>query len=257
LFQGRNKSASPYVKLRTSTRPIEALSTEHTSIGISTLGDQDHEWRVTPRQAREIQLRLRGAVRTYDDLGTVRCVAGVDVGFEEGGAVTRAAVAVLSFPGLEPVDRALAKRPTCFPYVPGLLSFREIPAVMDALRRLERPPDLLLCDGQGYAHPRRFGLACHLGVLTGLPSIGVAKTRLTGAHGAVGRRKGDRAWLVDGGERIGAVLRTRDDVKPLYVSIGHKVSLQTALDYVLACTTRYRLPETTRWAHRIASVEKG
>jgi deoxyribonuclease V len=165
-------------------------------------------------------------------------------------------VAVLSYPGLEPVDRALAKRPTVFPYVPGLLSFREIPAVLDALAMLNRPPDLLLCDGQGYAHPRRFGLACHLGVLAGLPSIGVAKSRLIGEHEPVGREKGDRVWLRHDGEIIGAVLRTRRDVQPLYISVGHRVSLQTAIDYVLGCTTRFRLPETTRWAHRIASVEK-
>jgi deoxyribonuclease V len=239
------------------TRSIETLTIEHAGTGTSTLGDQDQEWRVTPRQAREMQLRLRGSVRPYDDLGPVQRVAGVDVGFEGGGSVTRAAVAVLSFPGLRLLDRALAKRPTCFPYVPGLLSFREIPAVLDALQLLERTPDLLLCDGQGYAHPRRFGLACHLGVLTDLPSIGVAKTRLIGDHEPVGRRKGDRAWLVDAEETIGAVLRTRDDVKPLYVSVGHRISLGTAIDYVLACTTCYRLPETTRLAHRIASVEKG
>ena len=238
-------------------RPTVMSSTEQAGPGTGEEGGQDHGWRVTPRQAREIQLRLRGSVSRHDDLGTVDCVAGVDVGFEVGGAVTRAAVAVLSFPALELVARALAKRPTGFPYVPGLLSFREIPAVLDALQMLERPPDLLLCDGQGYAHPRRFGLACHLGVLTGLPSIGVAKTRLIGEHEALGRSKGDLAWLTDAGETIGAVVRTRDDVKPLYVSVGHRVSLRTAVDYVLACTTRYRLPETTRWAHKIASHEKG
>jgi deoxyribonuclease V len=121
---------------------------------------------------------------------------------------------------------------------------------------LERAPDLLLCDGQGYAHPRRFGLACHLGVLTHLPTIGVAKSRLVGEHGSLGREKGARVPLTDGAETIGVVLRTREGVRPVYVSIGHRISLRTAIRYVLACTPRYRLPETTRWAHRIASAEK-
>jgi len=188
-----------------------------------------------------------------DRLGDVRRVAGIDVGFERDGAISRAAVAVLDFPELRLVESAVARLPTSFPYVPGLLSFRETPAVLEALGRLSERPDLLLCDGQGYAHPRRFGLACHLGVLTGLPSIGVAKSRLIGTHGALPEQK--RAWvpLLDGDETIGAVLRTRSAVAPLYVSIGHRVSLPTAIRWVLACTTRYRLPETTRHAHRLAS----
>jgi deoxyribonuclease V len=180
-------------------------------------------------------------------------VAGIDVGFEEAGSVTRAAVAVLAFPTLRPLESALARLPTAFPYVPGLLSFREIPAVLEALHQLSAPPDLLLCDGQGYAHPRRFGLACHLGVLTGLPSIGVAKSRLLGTHGPLPAHKGAWVPLLDGEETVGAVLRTRTGVAPLYVSIGHRVTLPTAIHWVLACTTRYRLPETTRQAHRLAS----
>lgn len=216
-----------------------------------------HEWAVSPAEARAIQQRLRGRVLVHDDVPPVGRVAGVDVGFEAGGKVTRAAVAVLSFPGLQPLERVLAKRPTQFPYVPGLLSFREIPAVLDALEQLSRPPDLLLCDGHGYAHPRRFGLACHLGVLTGLASIGVAKTRLIGEHEPVSLEKGDLAWLKCDGEVIGAVVRTRRDVQPVFVSIGHRVCLATAIRYLLACTTKYRLPETTRCAHRLASLEKG
>jgi len=191
-----------------------------------------------------------------DDFKQVETVAGLDVGFEEEGKVTRAAVVVLRFPDLAPLDRALAKRPTSFPYIPGLLSFRETPAVLDALAKLRIEPDLLLCDGQGYAHPRRFGLACHLGLLTGLPSIGVAKSRLIGEHGVLGEKKGAHTWLWHDGEIIGALLRTRARVQPVYVSIGHRVGLETALDYVLACTTRYRLPETTRQAHRLASEMK-
>jgi deoxyribonuclease V len=137
--------------------------------------------------------------------------------------------------------------------VPGYLSFRELPAVLQALEGLTTMPDLLLCDGQGLAHPRRFGLACHLGVLTDLPSIGVAKSRLIGVHEDPPPEKGQWVALTDKGEIIGAVLRTRSKVSPLYVSLGHRISLPTAIDYVLRCTTRYRLPETTRWAHRLAS----
>ena len=188
-----------------------------------------------------------------DRLGDIRRVAGVDVGFEQGGRITRAAVAVLGFPDLEPASEAIARLPTSFPYVPGLLSFREIPAVLAALQQLEELPDLLLCDGQGLAHPRRFGIACHLGVLVDLPSIGVAKSRLLGEHEEPGPDKGSWEPLLDRGETIGAVVRTRSRVKPLYVSIGHRLSLDTAIRYLLACTPRYRLPETTRRAHRLAS----
>ncbi|MET0013765.1 MAG: deoxyribonuclease V [Sedimenticola sp.] len=212
-----------------------------------------HPWDVSPGEAREIQQQLRGRVITSDRLGKVRHVAGVDVGFEENGRITRAAVVLLSFPGLKPEASAIARRPTGFPYVPGLLSFREIPAVLDALEKLERLPDLLLCDGQGIAHPRRFGIACHLGLLTDIPAIGVAKSRLTGTHGELPAAKGSWVPLMDGEERIGAVLRSRTNVSPLYISPGHKISLETAIDYVLACTPKYRLPETTRRAHRLAS----
>jgi len=204
-------------------------------------------------QARAVQESLRGKVITEDKLGAVKTVAGVDVGFERAGAVTRAAAVVMDFPGLETREQAVARQPTRFPYVPGFLSFREAPAVLAALEQLRQVPDLLLCDGQGIAHPRRFGIACHLGVLTDIPSIGVAKSRLVGTHGTVPKVKGAWAPLMDAGEVIGAVLRTRDGVKPLYVSIGHRVSLDTAIDYVLRCTTKYRLPETTRLADRLAS----
>jgi deoxyribonuclease V len=160
---------------------------------------------------------------------------------------------VLDFPSLEPVEHAVVRRKTRFPYVPGYLSFREAPAALAAMRRLRRAPDLIVCDGQGFAHPRRFGLACHLGLLANLPSIGVAKSRLIGEHAMLGSRRGEWVPLVDDGERIGAVLRTRTGVRPVYVSVGHRISLETAIDYVLRCTTRYRLPETTRQAHRLAS----
>jgi len=210
---------------------------------------------VTPREAIALQRELRERVVRTDRIGRVRHVCGIDVGFEEDGKITRAAVVVLGFPSLELVEQAIARRRTSFPYVPGLLSFREIPAVLEALARLRIRPDLLLCDGQGIAHPRRCGLASHLGLATGLPSIGVAKTRLVGEHRAPPKRRGAWTPLIDAGETIGAVLRTRAGVKPVYVSIGHRVSLPTAIEYVMACCTRYRLPETTRWAHHLASAK--
>jgi len=212
-----------------------------------------HPWEVTAGEARQIQEQLRSQVIRRDVLGQVRLVAGVDVGFENDGSVTRAAIAVLSFPRLDLVERAIARRPTRFPYVPGLLSFRETPAVLDALESLENIPDLLLCDGQGFAHPRRFGLACHIGVVSRIPSIGVAKTRLIGTHDPVPLERGKWEPLREEGEVIGAALRTSRGIKPVYVSVGHKVSLATAIEYVLRCTPRYRLPETTRMAHRFAS----
>lgn len=212
----------------------------------------EHRWDVTPAEARSIQERLRSRVIPVDDLGEVSSVAGTDVAFEDGRRITRGAVAVLDFPALVLREKAVARRPTAFPYVPGLLSFREIPVLLDALAELASPPDLLLCDGQGLAHPRRFGLACHVGVLTGLPAIGVAKSRLLGSHEEVPDRRGAWVPLVDKGETVGAVLRTRQGVRPVYVSIGHRVSLETAIRFTMACLTRFRLPETTRWADRIA-----
>jgi deoxyribonuclease V len=214
---------------------------------------QLHLWDTSPTEAAAIQLRLGDRVIAEDALGSVRSVAGIDVGFEDGGKVARAAVVVLGFPGLEVLEQILARRASSFPYIPGLLSFREIPAVLDAFERLRFNPDLILCDGQGLAHPRRFGLACHLGVLTDLPTIGVAKTRLVGTHTEPGLARGDWAPLWDAGSVIGAVLRTRSQVKPLFVSIGHRIGLDTAIGYVLACSPRFRLPETTRRAHRLAS----
>lgn len=212
-----------------------------------------HRWDVTPQEAVVIQQQLRDQVITKDDFGAINYVAGVDVGFEDDGAVTRAAVAVLSFPELELQEHAIARRPTTFPYIPGFLSFRESPAVLNALAQLTTAPDILLCDGQGYAHPRRFGIACHLGVITGLPAIGVAKTRFIGNNEPVPDERGVWQPLYVRDEVIGAVLRTRAKTQPIFVSIGHRISLTSAIDLVMGCTKLYRLPETTRWAHRLAS----
>lgn len=212
-----------------------------------------YRWPTTVARARRIQEQLRARVVCEDRLGRVRHVAGVDVGYEAGGEITRAAVALLSFPELALRAYAIVRRRTRFPYVPGYLAFREIPAALDALARLPVRPDLLVCDAQGYAHPRRIGLASHLGIVAGLPSIGAAKSRLIGEHAPVPARRGCWRALIDRGEVIGAALRTRTGIKPIYVSIGHRVSLATAIDYVLRLTPRYRLPETTRAAHALAS----
>ena len=212
-----------------------------------------HPWTLAPAEAMALQRELRAQLILSDQLGPVRRVAGVDVGFEADGTVTRAAVAVLRYPELDLLESAIARRPTTFPYVPGLLSFRELPAVLDALAQLREPPDLLLCDGQGIAHPRRFGIASHLGLLVNIPAIGVAKTRLHGTHEEPPNQRGAWSPLRAEGEIIGAALRSRSGVKPLYVSPGHRISLETALAYVMGCCTRYRLPETTRHAHRLAS----
>ncbi len=220
------------------------------SIGVTG----DRPWPQTPAQAIAVQRELAPRVVRMDDVGAVRRVAGVDVGFPGGGQIARAAVAVLSFPDLQPVEHALAELPVALPYIPGLLSFRELPAVLAALARLNELPDLLLVDGQGLAHPRRFGIACHLGVLTGLPTIGVGKTRLVGTHEPVPDRRGAWVPLRDRDEVIGAVLRSRVGVTPIYVSLGHRVSLERAIEWVMACTGRYRLPYTTRAAHSLAST---
>jgi deoxyribonuclease V len=212
-----------------------------------------HSWNLSPSEALALQRAGAAQLILEDRLGPVRRVAGVDVGFEAGGAITRAAVAVLRYPELAVLETVMARRPTTFPYRPGLLSFRELPAVLEALAQLPEPPDLLLCDGQGIAHPRRFGIASHLGLLVDIPTIGVAKTRLCGTHEEPPHQRGAWAPLWAKGEMIGAVLRTRPGFKPLYVSPGHRISLDSAIAYVMACCTRCRLPETTRHAHRLAS----
>ncbi|MDY6943959.1 MAG: deoxyribonuclease V [Pseudomonadota bacterium] len=210
-------------------------------------------WDYTPKQAVALQRSLASRVQRVDRLGEVHRVAGVDVGFPERGKLTRAAVAVLAFPSLELVDHSVVSVPTRFPYVPGLLSFREIPAILEALSGLASQPDLMLVDGQGIAHPRRLGIASHLGLELDCPTIGVAKSRLVGQFVEPSNHKGDWTPLCDGEEVIGAVLRTRAAVRPVFVSIGHRVCLETAIRYTLQCTTRYRLPETTRYADRLAS----
>lgn len=179
-----------------------------------------------------------------------RTLAGLDVAYDDDGDRLAAAVVVLDAETLEVRDTAVARGKPAFDYVPGLFAFREIPALLEALGKLSAPPDVLICDGHGLAHPRRFGLAAHLGVLTDRPSFGVGKTRLLGEWEPVGPRRGDSSALIDAGETVGAVLRTRAGVKPVFVSVGHRMDLATACALTLTLTPRFRLPETTRAADR-------
>jgi deoxyribonuclease V len=215
--------------------------------------ENNQKWPKTIEQAKIVQQQLCSQVIKTDQLNAVQFVAGVDVGFEQNDTISQAAVVVLSFPDLKLQEYAVSCFNTTFPYVPGFLSFREVPVILDALSKLTITPDLILCDGQGMAHPKRFGFACHLGVLTDIPTIGVAKSRYIGTHAELPSEKGSWQPLIDKRETIGAVVRSRTNVKPIYVSIGHKISLETAINYVLRCLTQYRLPETTRLSDRIAS----
>jgi deoxyribonuclease V len=210
----------------------------------------EQPWPRSLAEARLLQERLRGRVVTEDKLGAVQRVAGVDAHYSVDSVW--AAIAVMTFPDLVLVESALIRRPLFFPYLPGLLSFREAPAILEILHQLSKKPDLLLVDGQGLAHPRRFGLACHLGVLSEVPTIGVAKSRLTGTYQEPGIERGAWSELVDRGETIGAVLRTRSAVRPMFVSIGHRVSLKTAIDLVLRSTSQFRLPEPIRVADSLS-----
>ncbi|HRK95148.1 MAG TPA: deoxyribonuclease V [Rhodospirillales bacterium] len=215
-----------------------------------------HGWSLSVREAIDLQSRIAGGVVREDRLGEVRLVAGVDVAYDRRGrsGIARAAVVVLSFPDLSVVEQAAVEVAVEFPYVPGLLTFREAPAAIAALERLSARPDVLLCDGQGLAHPRRLGFAAHLGLFLDAPSVGVAKSVLIGTYEEPGPAKGDWSPLMDKGEVIGAALRTRAGVRPIYVSIGHRVSLPTAISLVLACTTSFRLPQTTRAADRLSKT---
>ena len=204
-------------------------------------------WPTTAEEALAVQEQLRGQVdRIGPGPSDPQYVAGLDVAYD--GDDFAAAVVVLDGTSLEEVDRAVVGGRTAFPYVPGLFAFREVPGLLDALGKLQVTPDLLVCDGQGLAHPRRFGLACHLGVLTGIPSIGVGKTAFVGTFDEPGPQRGESADLVLDGEVVGCVLRTQYKVKPVFVSVGHRISLETATSLVLRLALRYRLPETTRAA---------
>jgi deoxyribonuclease V len=204
--------------------------------------------------ARLEQERLRHQVILEDGFSSLDLVAGVDVAFADQGRWSKAAIVIMTYPELKVVETAIAAIPTAFPYYSGFLSFRELPVILAAWQKLQRQPDLILCDGQGIAHPRRFGLACHLGVHLNLPTIGIAKSRLIGSYEPVPTEKGAWVTLQHHKETIGIVLRSRTNVKPLFISVGHKVSLANARQIVLHCLGRYRLPEPTRQADKISKL---
>jgi deoxyribonuclease V len=208
-----------------------------------------------PTGVAEALAMQRARSRQVDTTGlpmAVATVAGVDAAYEPRSELVVAAAVVLAVATLRPVAQATAVERVAFPYVPGLLACREVPALLAALRKLPKAPHLLVCDGNGVAHPRRFGLACHVGVETGLPTIGVAKTPFVGRHAEPGPRRGDIADLVDGGEVVGRVVRTRDGVRPVHVSVGHRIDLDAACQWVLHLAPRYRQPEVIRAADHLA-----
>lgn len=209
-----------------------------------------HAWNLNEAQAIQLQQEWSQRVIRTDDFGEIKTVAGVDVAYSHKTERVVAAVAVLEASTLQPLQTVYADLENAFPYISGLFSFRELPAIIKALEQLQVLPDLIICDGQGYAHPRRFGLACHLGVMFDVPTIGAAKKRFIGEYQEPNHTRGSQSFLIDhdNNEIVGTVLRTQDGINPVYVSIGHKVSLNTACHWVLQLANQYRLPETTRLA---------
>jgi len=213
-----------------------------------------HSWNVTLREAVAIQTRLRGMLRFRPVRKKIRFIGGADVSAVRSGEKLFACVVVLDFPSLEVKEFACVSCRAAFPYVPGLLSFREIPPVIEALRKIKTSPDIIICDGQGYAHPRRLGLASHLGLLIDAETIGCAKSRLVGTFREPGNKRGNVTSLYHEGEKIGAVLRTKDNVKPLFISPGNNIDLRSCIRIVLGCCRGYRLPETVRQAHHLVNL---
>lgn len=211
-----------------------------------------HSWQVSPAQALDIQLRLASQVSRGNEVANPRFIAGVDISVNRARGIATGATVVLNYPELRLVETKVVSGKVDFPYVPGLLSFREAPLTLAACERLTLTPDLILVDGQGIAHPRRMGLASHLGLFLDTPTIGCAKSRLCGSHKQPGDELGSYSEVVEGGETIGVALRTKLGTKPIYVSIGHKVDLETAIYWVLECCRGYRLPEPCRLAHLTA-----
>lgn len=209
----------------------------------------EHRWDITPTEARALQAELAGKVDTTSPLPDWKTLAAADVSFDRGSDVLFAAVVVVQAETFEPIEKVGLAAPANFPYVPGLLSFREAPALLEAFDRLKTTPDIVLCDGQGIAHPRRLGIASHLGLRLGLPTVGCAKSLLCGHYDEPGPNRGDRSPLIYKGQTIGAVLRTRAKVTPLFVSPGHRCDMAGAVSLVLETTRKYRLPIPSRLAH--------
>ena len=215
-----------------------------------------HEWDLSCKEAIEIQRILASQVRFIAMKKKPTIVAGLDCAFSKDGKRIFAAAVVIDLSDFSIIETTTASRKVVFPYIPGLLSFREAPACIDAIEKLKTRPDVFIVDGQGIAHPRRLGIASHIGLLIDNPTIGCAKSRLIGTFAEPGSKKGSHNPLTDSDEKIGAVLRTRTDVKPVYVSVGHKCTLDNAISIVLGCTTKYRLPEPSRLAHQLVGQAK-
>lgn len=212
-----------------------------------------HDWDVTPREAVEIQQRLRALVRIESLRREIHAIGGADISFNRFSETVYAGIVVLSFPDLRLIEEAGVRSTARFPYVPGLLSFREMPSVLEAWDQLKTKPDVLMLDGQGLAHPRRFGIACHAGVLLELPTIGCAKSILVGTHSPLPLEAGSHTPLVHRGEQVGEVLRTKRNVAPVYVSVGHLIDLPSAVEVTRRATGKYRQPEPTRQAHLLVN----
>ncbi len=237
----------------TDVPSVAQLCSRHVARPMTIEAVINHPWDVSTDEAKRIQRDLREHVVIEPLDEQPELVAGVDVSVKDQQA--RSAAVVLSFPELEPLKAKTAEGPVTFPYVPGLLAFREGPVVLEALQSLGERPAVVIFDAHGLAHPRRMGLAAHLGVLLDVPSVGCAKSCLCGEYTEPDKERGSWTPLLDGEEVIGAVVRTRDNVRPVFVSIGHRVDLESAVSLVLDCAPKYRLPETTRWAHRVAGSE--
>lgn len=213
----------------------------------------EHQWNVSELEAISLQERLSAKVVRFDQIDCVNYISGVDVAYSKSSETIVAAAVVLDVNTLEIVESSNAEGKSSFPYVPGLFSFRELPILIKALDKLKITPDLIVCDGQGYAHPRRFGLACHLGVLFDIPTIGCGKNHLLGEFQLPAAERGETEPLVHRNEVIGLALRTQYNIKPIFVSIGHRISIETACEWVLKLTPKYRLPETTRLADQLVN----
>lgn len=212
-----------------------------------------HSWNLSEEEAVQLQQELARQVIAEDGLADIQYVAGVDVAYSKHSDKLIAAVVILDAKSLKVAESVVVEDHVQFPYIPGLFSFRELPPVIQAFQQIKTPPQLIVCDGQGLAHPRRFGLASHLGLLLDMPTIGCGKTRLLGEFEKPGADRGAMSPLIDHGEVIGSVLRTQDGIKPIFVSVGHKISLATACDWILKLAPRYRLPETTRQADQLVN----
>jgi deoxyribonuclease V len=216
-----------------------------------------HDWPQNASDAIALQKKLAGGLVLEDRHGKLQTVAGIDCSYDIQSNLSFSVVTVMRLDDLKPIKTVRAQLPTEFPYIPGLLSFREIPVILEALKKLDTMPDLLMVDGQGIAHPRRLGIAAHLGVMLDWPTVGVAKSLLCGSYTEPGLNKGDRSDLFHKNEKIGCVLRSKEKCKPLFISPGHRVSLDSAVDLTLRCLTKYRLPEPTRIADKISKDKPG